>query len=141
LLYCLPGANVPGKQYFFVVFVLFWYYCSCVNHEHLKKKSMKKHLLLAIVLLFTTCYSRAQGFSIQSSPPPKAEPVAVTGVLKDTANFMSAGYASVSLIRASDSILQTFTRTDQDGRFSLKAPGKGRYLIMISHPSFAILVD
>ncbi len=65
----------------------------------------------------------------------------VSGLLKDTVNFSPTGYASVALIRSADSILQTFTRADEEGRFSLKVNTPGKYRLLISHPSFAIFTD
>ncbi|WP_162902774.1 outer membrane beta-barrel family protein [Taibaiella koreensis] len=65
----------------------------------------------------------------------------ITGMLKDTGNFSATGYASISLIRSADSILQTFTRADEQGSFNIEAPGPGKYLLLVSHPSFAIFID
>jgi len=65
----------------------------------------------------------------------------ISGSLVDTVNLTNPGYASVSLIRASDSILQGFTRANEEGKFELAVPASGRYLLLTSHPSFATLID
>jgi hypothetical protein len=92
------------------------------------------------MLLLCTVTAKAQ-LTLATDDSPAKQRISVTGSLKDTTNFISTAYASVSLIRAADSILQTFTRTDEQGNFKLAADSAGKYLILISHPSFAILVD
>ena len=59
----------------------------------------------------------------------------------DTVNLTNPGYTSVSLIRAADSILQGYTRADETGKFVLTTTMPGKYLILMSHPSFATLID
>ncbi len=49
--------------------------------------------------------------------------------------------ASVVLIRTTDSVIQTFTRTRQDGTFELKAPAQGKYILQVTFPSFANYID
>ncbi|MFT4063044.1 MAG: TonB-dependent receptor [Edaphocola sp.] len=65
----------------------------------------------------------------------------IGGKLQDTVNLTPTGYASVALIRASDSMLQTFGRSAEDGSFRMSAPDTGRYLLLVAHPSFAIYID
>jgi len=65
----------------------------------------------------------------------------VSGTVKDTFNFSSTIYSSVSLIRVSDSILQSFTRTDENGKFSLKVSQAGAYILLGAHPNFAEYTD
>ncbi len=76
----------------------------------------------------------------QVVPQPTAG-FAISGSLKDTVNLMPTGYTSISLVRSADSILQTFTRADEEGNFALKVDTPGKYLVIISHPSFATLID
>ncbi len=49
--------------------------------------------------------------------------------------------ASVVLIRSADSVMETYTRSDQNGGFQLHTDSEGKYLIMISFPGFADYID
>lgn len=69
------------------------------------------------------------------------KPFRISGTLSDTVNLINTGYASISVLRASDSILQSYTRTDEKGKFLLKVDSAGKYLLLVSHPSFATYVD
>lgn len=89
----------------------------------------------ALVLLLLILGHTPQSYS-QSTTNIK-----LTGILTDTVNFTNTGNASVSLIRAQDSILCAHTRTNQDGLFNINATDTGQYLILIAHPSFAIHID
>jgi hypothetical protein len=100
---------------------------------------MRKLCFTGICLLLLVFAARAQVKLSPDEPPAKV--FTLSGSLKDTTNFISTAYASVSLIRSSDSILQTFTRTDEQGNFNLKAKKEGKYLLLVSHPSFAIFAD
>lgn len=100
---------------------------------------MHKLCFTGICLLLLVFGARAQVSLTLNEPPTQA--FTLSGSLKDTTNFISTAYASVSLIRSSDSILQTFTRTDEQGNFKLKTDREGKYLLLISHPSFAIFAD
>lgn len=88
-----------------------------------------RQLLLFLTLLFLPYFLHAQNV------------FTLSGSVKDTINFTNTGYTSISLIRASDSILQTFTRSDEEGNFVLKTDKADTFLLLISHPSFATLVD
>jgi hypothetical protein len=86
--------------------------------------------------------SAAINVSAQDAPkPPVVNYFSITGTLADTVNLTNTGYASVSVLNASDSVLQSFTRTDENGRFALNVKATGKYLLLISHPSFATYVD
>lgn len=86
-------------------------------------------LFLAIPLVFCcTSNSFAQSFSIK-------------GTVVDTLNNAHLTDAAVTLIRAKDSILETFTRAKQDGTFELQTPNEGSYIVLISFPSFVDYVD
>ena len=65
----------------------------------------------------------------------------LSGTLKDTLNFGYTQYTSISLLKASDSVLKTFTRADADGHFSLKIDSPGHYILLFEHPRFATFVD
>ena len=93
---------------------------------------------LSAFLLLSYQVKAQATFTIEE--PTKAQ-FTVSGSLKDTVNFIPTGYTSISLIRSSDSLLQTFTRADEDGKFSLQTDAPGKYLVLVSHPSFAIFID
>ncbi|HET8573713.1 MAG TPA: outer membrane beta-barrel protein [Edaphocola sp.] len=65
----------------------------------------------------------------------------LSGTLKDTLNFGYTQYTSVSLLKASDSVLQAFTRADTGGHFTLRTGSPGHYILLFEHPRFATFVD
>lgn len=65
----------------------------------------------------------------------------LSGTVTDTVNRSPTQYTSVSLIRASDSMLQTFSRADEDGRFILRTDSSGKYILLLEHPNFASYTD
>lgn len=71
----------------------------------------------------------------------KAQPFSVKGVVTDTLNANRLHYSTITLIRAKDSILETFTRTKEDGSFQLQVKNPGSYIIMVTYPSFADYID
>ena len=87
-----------------------------------------KSILSFLILLCAASGSYAQSYTLK-------------GEVTDTLNANRLRMASVTLIRASDSILQTFTRTDANGAFTLTVPQKDKYIMMVSFPSFADDVD
>lgn len=97
-------------------------------------------LLYLFFILF--CMFPVLDVSAQNNPrSATAKAYSITGLLSDTVNLINTGYASVSVLNASDSVLQSFARTDENGKFVLNVNGKGKYLLLISHPSFATYVD
>lgn len=71
----------------------------------------------------------------------RSQPYTIKGAVTDTLNANRLQYASVTLIRASDSILETYTRSKTDGSFELKTSAEGKFIVMITFPSFADYVD
>jgi hypothetical protein len=65
----------------------------------------------------------------------------VKGSVTDTLNMARLEHASVSLIRAEDSVLATFGRTDSSGRFSLSPDSAGKYILLVAYPGFADYID
>ena len=65
----------------------------------------------------------------------------IKGTVTDTLNAAQLPRASVVLIRTSDSVIQTFTRTKADGSFQLKVPAQGKYILQVTFPSFADYID
>ncbi len=65
-----------------------------------------------------------------------AQQAVVTGSVRDTAEKKNLSKSVVALL-AKDSTFITFTRTDAEGRFSLKDVKPGSYLLLVTHPTFA----
>ena len=65
----------------------------------------------------------------------------IKGSVEDTMNVTKLPQACVTLIHASDSILAGFTRTSDKGGFEIKVDSPGKYIMMISYPSFADHVE
>ena len=71
----------------------------------------------------------------------QAQSYKITGKIADTLNAVPLYRASVVLIRASDSVIQAYTRTQPDGSFTLSFPAAGKYILQVTFPSFADYVD
>lgn len=89
---------------------------------------MKRLLLLASMLLLATHFCSAQAI------------YRIKGAIADTINAMPLYLSSVVLMRA-DSVMETYTRTNDTGGFELRARKQGKYVIQISRPGFADYVD
>lgn len=70
-----------------------------------------------------------------------AQGIAIKGTVADTLNSSTLQYASVVLLNKADSVLETYTRTAEDGSFVLHPSAPGRYILSVSFPSFADYVD
>ena len=70
-----------------------------------------------------------------------AQSYIVKGKVTDTVNFNPLVNASITLIHAEDSVLETFTRTKEDGTFSLNVSSTGKYIMMSTFPGFVDFVD
>ncbi len=62
-------------------------------------------------------------------------------MITDTIEKKTLKNGAVLLLRKTDSILVSFTRTDQDGNFLLKNLPAGKFLIQISYPAYGDYVD
>ncbi len=87
---------------------------------------------LSIIVLFFTMWSTVS-FAQQQC--------IIKGRIQDTLNNNYLPHAAVTLIHASDSIMETFTRTKDDGSFELHAASGDRYLVMITYPGFVDYID
>jgi len=65
----------------------------------------------------------------------------IKGKIKDTLNGKNLSNSAVLLLRQSDSILVQFTRTNKEGGFTLQNIPPGRYLLLVTYPSYADYVD
>jgi outer membrane receptor protein involved in Fe transport len=71
-----------------------------------------------------------------------SQTVTLKGSLRDTSSTKSSlANTTIALLRAKDSILQKFVRSDANGKFEVKNLQTGKYILMISHPDFAEYVD
>ena len=71
----------------------------------------------------------------------KAQQVRLSGTVRDTAAKSALQNVSVVLLRAQDSVLVRFGRTDAVGAFQLNADSAGKYLLLISFPEYATYTD
>ncbi len=70
-----------------------------------------------------------------------AQPFVINGSVTDTVNSNPLENASITILRAKDSVLTTFARSNRDGTFSLEVPKKDKYLMMVTFPSFADYIE
>jgi len=89
---------------------------------------LKFTLITIAILLYTASGAVAQEYVIK-------------GKVMDTLNDAPLYRSSVTLVRTSDSVIQTYTRTLPDGSFTLRAPKEGKYILQVTFPSFADYVD
>jgi hypothetical protein len=70
-----------------------------------------------------------------------AQKASVRGTVVDTSNKDNLPNAVVSLLRAKDSILYKFTRTDKQGRFSMGQLSAGNFILLVTYPKYADFVE
>jgi sulfur carrier protein ThiS len=70
-----------------------------------------------------------------------AQKKTITGQITDTTEKRTLHFASVTLLRKSDSTLVSYTRTGKDGKFVLPGTDTGRYVILVTYPKFADYMD
>ncbi|HEU4607562.1 MAG TPA: hypothetical protein VFS31_05590, partial [Chitinophagaceae bacterium] len=63
------------------------------------------------------------------------------GTLTDSSNHEMAVHAVISVLRAQDSTLVTFSRSDQQGHFKMDHLDSGQYILLITYPQYADYVD
>jgi hypothetical protein len=88
----------------------------------------KTQVLLSLSFLFLSHLSFAQYASL-------------TGIVKDTSDRRSMPNSAVLLLERSDSMLIRYTRTNNDGHFTLKNIPTGHYLLLVCHPRYADYID
>lgn len=84
------------------------------------------------ILLFTTLLISTTIFSQTSS---------VKGHIADTTSKENLANTVVSFLRSKDSVLYKFTRTDQNGNFSIQNMNAGKYFIYLTYPGYADFMD
>ncbi|MCC6186129.1 MAG: carboxypeptidase regulatory-like domain-containing protein, partial [Chitinophagaceae bacterium] len=70
-----------------------------------------------------------------------AQQKTISGQVIDTFNNETLEYATITVLRASDSILLGYARSNKDGDFSLKVAEEKKYLLLITCPGFADYTD
>ena len=70
-----------------------------------------------------------------------AQRVQIKGIVNDTINNQKVERASVLLLRAKDSVLYQFTRSDKEGGFSFSKADTGKYILLITQNTYADYVD
>jgi Outer membrane protein beta-barrel family/Carboxypeptidase regulatory-like domain len=88
---------------------------------------MKKLILLLLLIIST-------GFAF-------AQQVKVSGTVKDNVLGGKVKNAVIVLLTPKDSILKKFTRAKEDGSYVLENVKPGKYILVVSHPSFGDYVD
>ncbi len=71
----------------------------------------------------------------------RAQQYIIKGSVADTLNVAALPRASITVVRTSDSVIESYARTRTDGKFQLAVPATGKYIIQITFPSFADYVD
>lgn len=96
---------------------------------------MKKGLLLVMSLGFLTLNLLGQEImSIDGS-------TIVKGNISDSSSELKLEKAVAMIMRAQDSIMVDFARTDKDGNFSMEAIPNGDYILMVTFPDYADYVQ
>ncbi len=83
-----------------------------------------KKIVLLLTILSVTFFSIAQNASIK-------------GIITDTINKQNLSNTVVSLLRAKDSMLVKFTRSNAKGEFEIKNIKAGDYLMFVTYPEYA----
>jgi len=83
-----------------------------------------KKLLLLTVLSGIISFSFAQTASIK-------------GITTDTINKQNLANTVITLLRAKDSVMVKFTRSDANGNFEMKNLKAGDYLMLVTYPQYA----
>ncbi|HMG68860.1 MAG TPA: outer membrane beta-barrel protein, partial [Chitinophagaceae bacterium] len=78
-------------------------------------------------------------FSIVSSL--HSQTGSIKGTITDTVENKNLSNALITILRNSDSVLLKFTRSGNDGKFSIKNIPTGKVLMQIRYPGFAEYVD
>lgn len=81
---------------------------------------------LSLILLLCSFYASAQ---------------TISGTIADTTNKKDVSNVVIALLKPVDSTLFKFVRSDKDGKFELKNIIPGKYILMITHPIYADLLD
>ena len=65
----------------------------------------------------------------------------ISGIITDTTNKKNVDNVVVAILKPVDSTLYKFVRSDKDGKFELKNITPGKYILLVTHPVYADLLD
>ena len=88
---------------------------------------MLKKIIFSLCIFLTHFFAQAQ--------------TDVSGELKDTTSKSNLQFAVITLLKASDSILISFTRADAGGKFTLKNIKPDKYILWVMHPAMGDYVE
>ena len=63
------------------------------------------------------------------------------GVISDNGSNINLNIASISILKAKDSVLYITTRSDVNGYFKFKNPKIGKYILLVSYPKYLDYVE
>jgi len=89
---------------------------------------MKKLSAFLVLLLAFTLH----GFSQRAD---------IKGTVIDTSEKKNLSNSVIALLRPTDSVLVSFTRSDKSGNFTLQKLSPGKFIVMVSHPAYADYFD
>ena len=78
------------------------------------------HLLLLLPMLVSFCFAQSK----------------IQGKISDAKDQQKLSNATVMLLSAKDSILLDFTRSDENGNFSLSTPVQSEAVLIVSYPKY-----
>lgn len=90
------------------------------------------HKTILFLFLIGCCFSQIT---------THAQPYTISGTVIDTLNDNRLQHAAVTVIRSKDSVLETFTRTQQEGQFQINLSHAGKYIVMITFPGLVDYVE
>ncbi len=70
-----------------------------------------------------------------------AQSGSIRGMIRDTGEKKPLANSSISLLKKTDSVLVSFTRSKEDGTYIIKNIKPGNYLLLITYPKFADFVE
>ena len=85
--------------------------------------------------LFLFCFTVSCLTHLYAQLNPK-----ITGEVIDIKDKAILEKASVVLLRSRDSVMQSFARTGENGKFSITSKDTGEYLLIINYPQYADFV-
>ena len=65
----------------------------------------------------------------------------ISGIVRDSTDNILLKNASISVLRAKDSILVKYTRSNELGEFNMTNLAEGKYLLLVTFPDYADYVD
>ncbi len=66
-----------------------------------------------------------------------AQKSTISGTITDSTEKRSLHLATITLLRKSDSTLVSFTRSNQEGKFTLPGTDTGQFVLLVTYPRFA----